>query len=180
MKKICTKEIIDKILVMSIIMVISGIFGFIYEVLFYKIELGYFVKRGTVYGPWIPIYGFGGLFIFITTYKYKDKASLTFLISLLVCGLLEFMTGYLLYHIEGIRLWDYNNEILNFGNIGGYVCLRSVVFFGLSGLFLMRCVLPLITNLKTKLSFKKFSFISAFPCTLFLIDFIVSDIFKLK
>ena len=36
-----------------LVMVISGISGFIYELLFYRIDLGYFVKRGSSYGPWI-------------------------------------------------------------------------------------------------------------------------------
>ena len=40
-----------------LVFVIGGIFGFIYEEIFYRIDLGYFVKRGTTYGPWIPIYG---------------------------------------------------------------------------------------------------------------------------
>ena len=52
----------DKWTILMIFMLIftfSGIFGFIYETLFYKIDLGYFVKRGTTYGPWIPIYAYG-------------------------------------------------------------------------------------------------------------------------
>ena len=36
-----------------LIMVFSGVFGFIYEELFYRIDLGYFTKRGSSYGPWI-------------------------------------------------------------------------------------------------------------------------------
>ncbi len=31
----------------------GGIFGFIYEEIFYRIDFGYFVKRGTAFGPWI-------------------------------------------------------------------------------------------------------------------------------
>ena len=44
--------------ILLLVFVVSGIFGFIYETFFYRIDLGYFVKRGTTYGPWIPIYGF--------------------------------------------------------------------------------------------------------------------------
>ena len=47
----------------QLIMILSGFFGFIYEMLFYKIDLGYFVKRGSTFGPWIPIYAFGGLLL---------------------------------------------------------------------------------------------------------------------
>ena len=45
-------------MIVLLIFTFGGIFGFIYETLFYRIDLGYFVKRGTTYGPWIPIYGF--------------------------------------------------------------------------------------------------------------------------
>ena len=43
----------------------------------------------------------------------------------------------------GIRWWDYNTEIWNWGNIGGYVCLRSVAVFALAGYALMQIVVPL-------------------------------------
>ena len=52
------------------VMILSSIFGFIYEEIFYKIDLGYFVKRGSTFGPWIPIYFFGGGLIFLISYKF--------------------------------------------------------------------------------------------------------------
>lgn len=169
----------DLILVLILVMVISGVFGFIYETIFYKIELGYFVKRGTTYGPWIPIYGFGGLLIYISTNRCKENTFYVFIISTIVCGLLEFITGYILFNISNIRLWDYNTEMLNFGNIGGFICLRSVLFFGLSGIILMKLVLPIIYKFKKKLSKETFKLVSIVPSILFLIDFIISDIIKL-
>ena len=64
MKKYNTKE---KILFIISIMIISGIFGYIYEILFYRIDLGYFTKRGKGFGPWLPLYAFGGLLITLFT-----------------------------------------------------------------------------------------------------------------
>jgi uncharacterized membrane protein len=115
-----------------LIMAFSGVFGFIYEELFYRIDLGYFVKRGSTFGPWIPIYVFGGAAFTMLVYRFKDNPLLVFLLCVLVSGIMEFVTGYVLYHMFNTRLWDYNTEIWNFGNIGGYICLRSVLFFGLS------------------------------------------------
>lgn len=152
-----------------IIMVISGIFGFIYETIFYRIDLGYFVKRGTTYGPWIPIYAFGGLFITLFTYKLKDKPILVFTINTIVTSLLEYFTGYFLLKFKNIRLWDYNNEILNYGNINGFICLRSVLFFGLSSLFLIYLIIPFIKKIPDKL----LSYLSIILGSLFLLDFIL-------
>ena len=63
----------NEISALFLIGVISGIFGFLYEEIFYYIDLGYLVKRGSTYGPIIPIYFFGGMLIVLFTYKFKDK-----------------------------------------------------------------------------------------------------------
>ena len=135
---------------LAIVMILSSIFGFIYEEIFYRIDLGYFVKRGSTYGPWIPIYFFGGGLIFLISYKFRKKPLLVFLINCIVTGVLEYGTGYVLNEFFGIRLWDYNNEILNFGNINGYICLRSVLFFGISSLLLVYFVVPLVKDFVKK------------------------------
>ena len=35
--------------------------GWIYEVSIHLVRDGVFVNRGTMHGPWLPIYGWGGL-----------------------------------------------------------------------------------------------------------------------
>jgi uncharacterized membrane protein len=168
----------EKIVLIIQIILISAIFGFIYETIFYRIDLGYFVKRGYTIGPWLPIYATGGLLIYLSNIKNKNNILKIFINSAVMCGLLEFIVGYLLLHISHIRLWDYNTEILNYGNIGGYICLRSVLFFGLSGVFLMNIVLPLITKIINKYQSKKTEYITIFLGGLFCIDFIVNYIIK--
>lgn len=156
------------------IFVVSGIFGFIYEVIFYYFDLGYFVKRGTTFGPWIPIYAFGSIMIYLLCYKFKNKPLFIFILAAVISGILEFITGYLLWHISGIRLWDYNNEILNFGNIGGYVCFRSVLFFGISGLILFYLLVPFLNTINNKYKNKFNIYITNFLFFLFSLDIMVS------
>lgn len=168
----------ENIVLIIQIILISAIFGFIYETIFYRIDLGYFVKRGYTIGPWLPIYATGCLLIYLSNIKNKNNILKIFINSAVMCGLLEFIVGYLLLHISHIRLWDYNTEILNYGNIGGYICLRSVLFFGLSGVFLMNIVLPLITKIINKYQSKKTEYITIFLGGLFCIDFIVNYIIK--
>lgn len=168
----------ENIVLIIQIILISAIFGFIYETIFYRIDLGYFVKRGYTIGPWLPIYATGGLLIYLSNIKNKNNILKIFINSAIMCGLLEFIVGYLLLHISHIRLWDYNTEILNYGNIGGYICLRSVLFFGISGVFLMNIVLPLITKIINKYQSKKTEYITIFLGGLFCIDFIVNYIIK--
>ena len=42
----------------------------------------------------------------------------------------------------GVRLWDYNVEIWNWGNIDGFVCARSVLIFGVFGMVYGALVIP--------------------------------------
>lgn len=156
------------------IFVVGGIFGFIYETIFYYFDLGYIVKRGTTFGPWIPIYGFGSILILLGCKKYKNHPITVFLLSTILTGLLEFLTGYVIYHVWHTRLWDYNTEILNFGNIGGYICLRSVLLFGICSLMLLYLIVPLLQKINEKLNPKVNLIVTNILFFTFVIDIIVS------
>ena len=158
--------------VISLIIVISGFFGFVYEFIFYYFNGGMkeLYYRGGNFLPWINIYAFGALFICFFTFKDRKKPLKVFIKSTLICGILEFIAGYILYYYFNFRCWDYNTEILNFGNIGGFICLRSVLFFGLSSLFLIYGILPFCIYLSRKIDKKIFTIISVIICGLFLFD----------
>lgn len=159
--------------IISLIIVISGIFGFIYEFIFYYFNSGMkeFYYRGGNFLPWINIYAIGALFIYFLTFKKRKKPLKVFLYSTIICGILEFIAGYLVFKIgNGFRCWDYNTEILNFGNIGGFICLRSVLFFGVSSLLLIYAIVPFCFYLAKKLNKKTFLILSFTLVSIILID----------
>ena len=173
--------------VLFLVAVISGIFGFVYEVIFYYFNFGMkdIYMRGSNFLPFINIYATGSIIIYILTKRLKKNPFLIFLISVIATGILEFISGYVMYEFfNGFRCWDYNTEILNFGNIGGYVCLRSVLFFGISSLLLMYVIVPMCYYLATILNKKTFIIISYSIFALFLIDdlynLLIARIFDLK
>jgi len=161
-----------------LIMIISGIIGFIYEEIFYYFDLGYLVKRGSTFGPWIPIYAFGGIFITFFSYRYRKKPFYAFIISLIVTTTLEFGTGMILDKVFHIRLWDYGKEILNFGNIGGYICFRSVFLFAIAGLFLIYSVIPIIFKIVSHFKSSKFNIFCLVLLMIFLLDMVIYSILK--
>ena len=166
-------ELCQIIGIISLIIVISGIFGWTYEYIFYFFNSGMkqFYLRGANFLPWINIYATGSIMIIILTHKLKKNPLLIFLISALSTGILEYFSGYFMYKLgNGIRCWDYNTEILSFGNIDGFVCLRSVTFFGLSALILMYLIVPFCIYLSKKMSKKTFLILSISLCFIFLFD----------
>lgn len=162
------------------IFVIGGVFGFIYEELFYRIDMGCFVKRGTTYGPWIPIYGFGAVLITWGTNKYRENPLVTFLLAAIISGILEFTTGYVLFHSMGLRLWNYNVEIWNWLNVGGYICFRSILFFGISALALQYLVYPRLNKMMQKYRAEKITLIACVLAGMFLYDILISVIYGTK
>ncbi len=161
-----------------LIMVSSGVFGFIYEELFYKVDLGYWVKRGSSFGPWIPIYVFGGAAYTFLVYPFKANPLVVFALCVVVSGIMEYVTGLVLYEVFHTRLWDYNVEKWNFGNIKGYVCLRSVLFFGFSGLFLIYLVISLYIRLLQNVNWNILTVICGVLAAAFIIDCTAYQIVK--
>lgn len=170
----------QKITIMCFIIVISGVFGWLYEFIFYFFNSGMkeFYMRGGNFLPWINVYAYGALLILFLTHKRKEHPLQVFLISVIATGILEFLAGYILYGILGwVKCWDYNQEILIFGNIGGYVCLRSVLIFGISGLLLMYVILPALIKLSKTKKINLLLALSITLCSIFLIDEIYNLIF---
>ena len=155
------------------IIVITGIFGWVYEFIFYFFNSGMkeFYWRGGNFLPWINIYATGSFMILFLTRKLKHKPFLVFLIAVVSTGILEYISGFAMYKIgNGLRCWNYNTEILNFLNIDGFVCLRSVLFFGVSALLLVYGIVPFTIYLSKKLNKKLFLIISISLCSLILFD----------
>ena len=153
----------QKVGILLLVIVIAGFFGWTYEMIFYFFDGGMngLYMQGGNFLPWINIYAVGALLILATTWRLRKYPWAVFLISVVSTGLLELLAGWLVYTIgNGTRYWDYNTEILNFGNIGGFVCLRSVLFFGVSALFLTYVIVPFCTRLARRMSKRAFLLLS--------------------
>ncbi len=117
---------------LMLVFTFGGIFGFIYEEIFYRFDLGEWVKRGTTFGPWIPIYGFGGLIILGLTFKFRKKPLWVFLFATIASGVLELVTGWVcltFFHVrQRLRLCEIGIVLRHRGRIPavrGDPCLRE-------------------------------------------------------
>ena len=165
--------------IICLIIVISGIFGFLYEFIFYYFDSGMttFYYRGGNFLPWINIYAIGAVMIFFLTYKKRKNPLYVFLVSMISTGILEYLGGWCMEHIMNTKCWDYTSEILSFGNINGYVCLRSVLIFGISSLLLIYIIVPLCFCLAKRMKKKHFLILSYTLCAIFLFDELYNLIF---
>ena len=158
--------------IFCLLVVITGMFGFLYEFIFYYFNGGMktFYWRGGNFLPWINIYATGSIMIYFLTYKDRKKPLKVFLTSVITTGILEYFSGLGMDKIAGKRCWDYSQEILGALNINGYVCLRSVLVFGVFSLLLIYIVLPLIFYIAKKSNKKVFITTSIILCSIIMID----------
>ena len=161
--------------ILILAMLISGLFGFILETALFYFKLGYFVKRGSTFGPIVPIYTYGALLIILVTYRLKDKPLLVFVSNLFLTGILEYSVGYILYTIFNIRLWDYSNEFLN---IKGLICLKSVLCFGIGSLLLIYIILPIIFKIVKKMPENIATIVSYGLGIIYLLDVLLYSVIK--
>lgn len=166
-----------KICLLVLIFLAGSLAGFIYEEIFYLITDHELVKRGFLYGPYLPVYGFGAVLMALLLKRFKKNPLIVFILAMLVTGILEYLTGYLLWEIYHKMWWDYTGLFLN---IDGYVCLRSVISFGVGGLLLIYIIEPLISKLISKITNYKIYIVSYITCVVFVFDLILTLIFRQK
>lgn len=102
--------------------------GFLWEIGLRWVVEGELVKRGTLVGPWLPIYGAGGVLAVCLLRRVAERPVLTYLASCVLCAGIEYGTSWYLERIYGLRWWDYSGYFMN---IHGRICLAAVVLFGL-------------------------------------------------
>jgi len=96
--------------------------GWCWEVFLYLVKERRFVNRGFLFGPILPIYGFGAVGILLTCVPVEGNMALVALVGTIAASLLEYVTGFLMESIFHVRYWDYSQRPLN---LNGYICALS-------------------------------------------------------
>ena len=121
-----------------LLFMIYAVAGWIMEVTCKLIQYKRFINRGFLIGPYCPIYGYGALLITFLLGRYKYDALVLFVMAIVVCGTLEYLTSLVMEKMFKARWWDYSQRKFN---INGRVCLENLVLFGLAS-----CVIIYVTN----------------------------------
>lgn len=120
---------IDEVKIYVLVFFIYAFAGWIMETTSISIRNKKFVNRGFLIGPVCPIYGYGVVLVSLLLQKYQNDIIVTFFMSIIICGFLEYFTSYFMEIIFKARWWDYSQRKFN---INGRVCLENLVLFGLA------------------------------------------------
>lgn len=146
--------------------------GWVWEVSLAFISEDMFVNRGTLHGPWLPIYGTGGVIILVLLKKLREKPALEFVAAMVLCGCLEYFSSwYLEMTHDGQRWWDYTGYFLN---INGRICAEGLLTFGLGGLAIVYLLAPALDNLLSRIDARKLGIVAAVLLVLYCADQVYS------
>lgn len=124
---------------------VFSIAGYFIEVVLCSLDQRRVVNRGFLFGPYLPIYGFGGILMMYLTRGVRYDFILTFLISMSVGAIVEYISSYVLEKLFHVRWWDYSQT--DKLNLNGRICMRNTLAFGVGGCVLIYWALPAINGL---------------------------------
>ncbi|WP_320129312.1 hypothetical protein [uncultured Sphaerochaeta sp.] len=116
-----------------------SIVGYVCEVTYCSIPAKHFVNRGFLYGPYLPIYGFGAMIVIVFFQRFSAYPILIFFAGMVSTSILEFFTSWILEIVFNAKLWDYSKY---FANIKGRVCLLNSTLFGIMSVFVIYVLHP--------------------------------------
>jgi len=156
-----------------------SIFGWMIEVIYVTYTENKLINRGFLIGPYLPLYGTSAIIMVLYLNQYKENPLTIFLLSMVICTFLEYITSYFMEKIFKARWWDYSK--LKF-NINGRVCLTNSLLFGILSLILIYLINPLFVKVINNMNNLLLTIITIICLIIFIIDIIISCniIMKLK
>lgn len=151
--------------------------GWILETIYCILTLGVFNKRGFLYGPVCPIYGFGAVILIESLKKIKTNTLGKFFISMIAFTIFEYVVSVILESLFGLRWWDYTGEPFNFQ---GRISLTFSIAWGIIGVIFVEKIHPFINRQIEKYTIKISNKIQVILLNIFLaiilVDFVMSVI----
>jgi uncharacterized membrane protein len=135
------------------IFIICSIIGLLLETVFWFWQYGGYQNRaGLLFGPFSPIYGFGGLLMTLGLNRLHSRPIiLIFLVSAFIGGAFEYFVSWLLQFSFGITAWDYTGTWLSFG---GRTNGEFMMMWGVLGVIWIKLLLPLTLRLVNAIPWK--------------------------
>ena len=165
---------------------IYAVIGWIYEVFLETVVYRWgFSNRGVLFGPWLPVYGFGATVFLLLWYRLiKGKPpkvkvlmlSAIFFLTMATATLIELITSYLCEWIIGSWPWQtYADYKINFQ---ARIALSPSIRFGIGGVVFLYVIQPLLDKLVAKRKDKTLLIAAAVIVTVLTADLICTILFR--
>lgn len=162
-------------LILAFLFFVGSSIGWLIELFFRRFfSAKKWINPGFLVGPYLPIYGFGvvGLFLLSRVDFPVNNAALNICLKLLLMALtmtlIEYLAGLIFIKCMKIKLWDYSDRKFN---IQGIICPLFSLIWALVGVFYYFFVDPyIIDSLMWLSNHLAFSFVIGFFYGVFILD----------
>ena len=146
--------------------------GWLIESLYCSIGEGRIINRGFLTGPICPIYGTAALVMTVCLYNpFFDRPLRVFLLGMLLCNVVEYMTSFLMEKLFHARWWDYTYEFMN---IRGRICLKHTMYLAILSIAFVYVIHPGIDRLLHGIPEKYLAWVGFGVLAVFLVDWVNS------
>lgn len=104
-----------------------------------KVKKFKFINRGFLTGPMTPIYGVSCMVMAATLLPFKHNILAIFVLGLVVCDVVEYVTSFVMEKLFNARWWDYTGYFLN---IKGRICFRNSIIWGALSVVFIKGIYP--------------------------------------
>lgn len=141
------------LITLTTLFVIGSIMGYIIEVIYKRVvSKKKWVNPGFMFGPYLPIYGFGTIILYQISEIILSRINVPILIEILIVigvfflslTLLEFVAGIFFLKKFNLRLWNYSDRRFNFK---GVICLRYSIYWTIIGVTYYYLLHPLFLSI---------------------------------
>ena len=153
---------------------IFGLAGWCMEVGLKYIQYHRFINRGFLTGPICPIYGCGAVLITVVIGNLAIVESgpvMTFALSFVICGAVEYLTSPNLEKVFHARWWDYSQKPMN---LHGRVWIGNLLLFGLAGVAIIHILNPVLYRFLGRISLGTREVVTSGLLVILVTDYVVS------
>lgn len=130
---------LEKIALIAIYFFFYSALGWLVESIYCSAAAKKIINRGFLTGPICPIYGTGAVVMTLLLTPLTEHPALVFIVGLVVCDAVEFVTSYIMEKLFHARWWDYSNKWLN---IQGRICFRHSMYWGIASVLFIYFIHP--------------------------------------
>lgn len=140
------------------IFILCSFLGWLIEIGYMYLLSNKFIDRGIAYGPICSIYGFGAVILYLVfgnIKKSRKNILLVFVLSTLLLGTFELLSGMFFKYVLNIEMWNYDGhflEILNYTTVP--IALSWGLFASLYVFFIQPIFIFLISKIPSKIYIK--------------------------
>lgn len=146
-------------------------FGWCVESVYVSLQKRRWVNRGFMRGPFLPLYGTGGIMMLVVSMPFQDNIWLTYIAGCIGATVLEYVTGVVMEALFKVRYWDYSNQKFNFQ---GHICLGTSLSWGFLTILMTQVIHKPIEQFVLSIPRNVLMYITLFLTAYIAVDFALS------